>query len=591
MGLISLLLAAGDNKPALFNRMFDNPGDDRVLANIKMFVAIFAIFALIYEAIRESDGNPVPRMWKKMTGGFFAVLGIICYFQFFDIGYKDFYHRWEFFHYYVGSKYFNEIGYEGIYVCAAVAESELPEDDAHKGDKPKQNAKLRKLRDLRVNLITEAREYVEKPENCKGGSYGNQAFTPERWEMFKRDVSFFRRVSLGNYWNDMQKDHGYNPPPVWGLTGRLFATLVQPASEMNMKLLSCIDPILFTAAFGFIAWAFGWRVLCVALAFWGTQDASPFYWTGGAYLRQDWLFYIILAACLMRKRWYALGGAALAYSTLLRVFPIGFYLGFFAAAAGYAYRAYKKDPTGAFEGGAMQTWLRLTYGPIRRVALGSALGAIVLLGASSMNSGVKSWMDFKHHIGVHAGTNLTNNMGWRTIIKHSVDGRMAIARDQRKMDPFETWKEMRKTREKELGVIRWGGAAIMLGMFFYACFRLKSPWIVLSLGCIAVITLIELTDYYYSFFVLGALLTRGRRPLEIALMAAAALSEICNIRLDMFDDRFVAMSVVFVVLGLFMVVMYMRNPFSARAGEITQPIENKSKSRRGVPSIPPPAAA
>ncbi len=586
MSFLSVLLSAPQTANQLFAKMVDNPGDDDNLARIKLILGVLGIIALIYEASRESEGNPISLKWKKMVGGAFAVLGMLSYFQYFKIGYPDFFHRWEFFHYYVGSKYYNEIGYEGIYVCAAVAESELPEGSAHPGDKPRNNAKVRKLRDLRVNLIKDTTEYIEHPEQCKEGKYGRQAFTPERWEAFKKDVAFYRRTSLGNYWNDMQKDHGYNPPPVWGITGRLFATLVAPSTEQNLKLLSCIDPILFAAMFGFVAWAFGWRVMCVAIFFWGTQDASPFYWTGGAFLRQDWLFYAVVSACMVRKQKFFWGGAFLAYATLLRVFPIMFYPGFFVYAASYAWHAYKKDPSGAFAGGFMEIWRRLTDGRLRQYALGSVVALAVLGGASLANSGFSSWRSFAHHIGVHNSTPLTNHMGWKTIVAHSAEGRMEIARDPRRMDPFEKWKDNRRERVKKLWYIHYGGIAIMMGMFSYAIWRLKNLWIIQALGVLPTTILVELTDYYYSYFIYGAMLSKGRRPIEIALLLASVGSEWAHVNYGMFDDRFTAMSVVFVLLSVFMVAMYMRRPWLSR-GEITQPIEESAPGR--VPSIPPPA--
>ena len=73
--------------------------------------------------------------------------------------------------------------------------------------------------------------------------------------------------------------------------------------------------------FAAIYWAFGWRVFAVAAIFWGCQLPAEYFWTGGAFMRQDWLFWLVLSACLVRKRFHALGGAAFAYSTLLRVFP------------------------------------------------------------------------------------------------------------------------------------------------------------------------------------------------------------------------------------------------------------------------------
>ena len=57
-----------------------------------------------------------------------------------------------------------------------------------------------------------------------------------------------------------------------------------------------------------IWWAFGWRTVCVALAVFATNFPSRFYWTGGAFLRWDWLFYFVGGVCLVKKEQPFLGG-------------------------------------------------------------------------------------------------------------------------------------------------------------------------------------------------------------------------------------------------------------------------------------------
>src|SRR5688572_13090918 len=105
--------------------LFDRPSEEMNLAWIKLFIAAAAILALFYEASRQAEGNPVALRTRKAVAGFLAFASIVAYFQFFNTGYQDFYHRWEFFHYYVGSKYFRELGYDNLYRCTAVAELDL----------------------------------------------------------------------------------------------------------------------------------------------------------------------------------------------------------------------------------------------------------------------------------------------------------------------------------------------------------------------------------------------------------------------------------------------------------------------------------
>jgi hypothetical protein len=523
------------NAPIKLDAMFDKPGyEERYLAIWKLIFALLGIGALIYEAARESEGNPISLHWKKLAGGVFAVLGIIAYFQFFQIGYKEFYHRHEFFHYYLGAKYFKNIGFEKLYVCSAVAEAELGY---------KKEARERKLRDMRqTNLIVDAKEFVDNPEICKEGFGLTAEATNDRWEMYKRDVKYFRDSAFGgSYWKDMQKDHGYNPPPVWGILGRFFAELHAP-EPWYCQLLSCLDLALFSAMFGCIAWAFGWRVMCIAILFWGTQDAAPFLWTGGAFLRQDWIFALIVSACMARRQKYAWAGALLTYSTLLRVFPMFFFFGWVMIAAAYIYKHRKLNPVHV------------------RLAQGAIIAGLVLIPTSIAAHGANAWPAFIHHISVHNNTPLTNHTGWKTIIAHSAEGRMQVSRDNKLTDPFEKWKEGRRDRVKKLAPVYYGGIVAMMTMLGYACWRLKNVWVVEALCSLAATVVVELTCYYYTYFIFAAMLSRGRRPLEIALLAAGALTEVAHLWLGFYDDRYTVQSVIFVALSLFMVAMYMRVP-------------------------------
>ncbi len=158
------------------------------------------------------------------------------------------------------------------------------------------------------------------PEKCK------DKFTAARWEDWKKDVDWFYHSSVGSYWDNMQKDHGYNPPPVWGMTGKLFASIA-PAGDTFFKILSMIDVGFHVGVVLLFYWAFGFRIMAIATVFWGCNAPANFYWTGGAFLRQDWLFLLVAAVCCARKRKFGLAGAALTWSALLRVFPIIFFGG------------------------------------------------------------------------------------------------------------------------------------------------------------------------------------------------------------------------------------------------------------------------
>src|SRR5262245_43229870 len=194
----------------------------------KMLVGAVAAGAYFYERRREGERRPISERWKKFVGISLAVLSVALYFNAFKLGYEKWYHRHDQYHYYFGSKYFPELGYDRLYRCTLVAEDEIGvarDGNGRTFDLRKEARHAdRKVRDLGgTNLLIPASEVLENPGDCKNH------FSPEKWEAFKADTIFWRSEADKNYWQGMQKDHGFNPPPVWILIGRFIAGLA-PAS-------------------------------------------------------------------------------------------------------------------------------------------------------------------------------------------------------------------------------------------------------------------------------------------------------------------------------------------------------------------------
>ena len=140
----------------------------------------------------------------------------------------------------------------------------------------------------------------------------------------------------------MQKDHGYNPPPVWGMTGKFFGSFA-PAGDTYFKILSAIDVAFHVGIVLLFYWAFGYRVMAVAIVFWGCNAPANFYWTGGAFLRQDWLFFLVAAVCCAQAQVLLFPAArSVGFGALLRIFPIIF----FVVAAGHHGAVLKDHPPG-----------------------------------------------------------------------------------------------------------------------------------------------------------------------------------------------------------------------------------------------------
>jgi hypothetical protein len=264
--------------------------------------------ALLHWGVKlRREGRPDAH--RKRRDRLLATLGVLAGLTYINFGFfhfGNFTHDHEWTHYYLGSKYFAELSYERLYDCLSIADAE---------DGLRRRVELRPITNLRTNLVEKTADLLAHPERCTAH------FTAARWQAFKRDAAFFRARQSAKRWDDLQLDHGYNATPVWNAAGRLL-TGTGPASTTQLYALAMLDLAYLAATLAVIGWAFGWRVLAVALLVFATNFPSRFYWTGGSFLRWDWLFYLVAGiACLRRER-FALGGAALAYAAALRIFPV-----------------------------------------------------------------------------------------------------------------------------------------------------------------------------------------------------------------------------------------------------------------------------
>jgi hypothetical protein len=502
----------------------------------KMVVGALAAGAVFYERRREGERRPVAERWKRFVGITLAVLSVALYFNAFKLGYQKWYHRHDQYHYYMGSKYFPELGYDRLYRCTVIAEDELGVVRNEKGQSFDLSKEARhgdrKVRDLgNTNLLIPAADVLADPASCK------THFSPEKWEAFKADTKFFRFEADKNYWHGMQKDHGYNPPPVWTLIGRFFAGL-SPASVKFQLFLGSLDVFYMLGMLAGLWWAFGWRVFAVGAILWGCEGAGdPYYWTGGAFLRQDWLFFSVMAVCLARKRWYALAAASLVHAALLRIFPGLLVVGWLVTAGWHVYRHKRMAPHHL------------------RMLIGGTIAAAILVGASVAVIGKDSYRQFYHHtIVVHDRTPLTNHMGMRVVVAHKpgkgpASGRMKYTKDDKLVDPFQTWKDMRVQRYHRYRWIAYGILAATVVAFAYVLRRVRSPWVAQGLSCVFVILGSQLTNYYYGFLVCAVPLIRIRRDFELAFFGYVILTQVVWLTAYWNDDKYTMQTLLALLLS------------------------------------------
>jgi hypothetical protein len=541
-------------EPARF--FWDDPvfASDRwatITKGIRIALAAGTALLIMYDMRAARLKQPPSARVRKRLALCLTAVAFVTYFDFFNPNtrYSEYYHRHEFYHYYLGSKFSQELGYTRLYECTFVAEIE----NGHAA-----SIRKRQIRNLETNLLMPSVDthVFDKPELCK------QHFTTSRWDAFKRDVAWFHQSAAGSYWEGMQHDHGYNPPPVWTMTGKLFANLA-PAGDTFFKLLAGIDVALHLGIVGLFYWAFGWRVATVATVYWSANAPADFLWTGGAFLRQDWLFLLVAALCLARKRHFVLAGYALTWSALLRVFPALFFV---SSGIVIALSVFNRLRHGVV---ATQSGRVLGYVPRahQRFVLGCVLALATLVPLSVAVCGPRSWVEFRNHtLKTHSGTPLTNHMGLPAMLTHNWKARMRFMRNDNQEDAYTDWKNERRRRFQQLKWVWQGSLTLLFGWTVWALRRTRQLWIGLALGIPLVMSVENLTCYYYSFFILGAALSAVRPNLAVPFLVTSAASKVIQYSPSGFywmDDRWVAESYLYFLLSCLFLYGYSR-PFSWR---------------------------
>jgi hypothetical protein len=528
-------LAAGGVVLAMFRARFPSGWYDRAWINaLALGVSGGALWLSIAHHRARRLGKPLSARIEVAIASALGLLSVIVWTNLGNVQYP--FHRWEQFTYYVGAKYFPELGYSRIYRCTAVAEARLLGPALVRG---------RTIRDLSTDEVVSAATALDDPNDCK------QHFSPARWTDFFLDVNFFRRASGSSYWAQMQTDHGFNPPPAWIVTGGALASLA-PASTGTQTLLACIDPILLGATFAMIAWAFGARVLWVAIVVWGCQLPDSGAWTIGAFLRQDWLLALIASVCLARRGWWIMAGVGLATSAALRIFPV-LLLGLPALIAA-------------------NHWLR--RGSLARAhrhfALGLLLGGIGWLVVSSSIYGFDSWRAFARHLAAHREASLANHVGLRAILSQTISGRLEVSEDPGTIDAFRRWREQRKAAFAARRPLYVALAAAAVLLLVAASRRIRVLWCAIAASALVVVVSVDLASYYYAFFIIVALLAAVSPVEEWLALGAVVLSRLVNtpsILESNSDIRYTLQSYVFLAwaVAALAVLAWSRHPRCASA--------------------------
>lgn len=296
-------------------------------------------------------------------------------------------HVHDFAHYYLGAKYFPELGYRRLYRCF------LEADEGRIGAKT--------ARDLET-----LRQKVERPVDALLADPMRPCrihFSAARWTEFKNDVDALASAQEPAAWRSFVGDLGFNAPPGWLVIAHPVAQSVGSVApgDSTFERLTLLDTALVAATFAVLVAGFGLVPAATALVVLATFHPASSTWTAGSFLRWDWLFFLALGATMARRGYPVAAGAMVASSALVRIFPA---IALFGVVAWLAVRrvidGHWPRPGLAFLGGAVLA------------GAGGSLASVALFG-------LDAWTDaWDNLIGMEASTP-TNYMGLGTAISYA----------------------------------------------------------------------------------------------------------------------------------------------------------------------------
>ena len=214
------------------------------------------------------------------------------------------------YHYFLGPKYFDELGYLGLYEATVTADAE--------SDNPifREKDYIRNLKDHSMISIEEA--------NILGKAW-KANFSQERWQAFKSDIEFYKDIS-GTYFRNIVRDRGYNGTPFHTFVAGHLAN-IWDLNYRNATLFCLYDIIGLLVMMVFISWGFGWKAGALFAIFFFTSFTDRHYYIGGSFLRYYWMIPSGIGIALLKKRFHFLSAFFISTAAMFNVFPILLLLG------------------------------------------------------------------------------------------------------------------------------------------------------------------------------------------------------------------------------------------------------------------------
>jgi hypothetical protein len=281
------------------------------------------------------------------------------------------------YHYLLGPKYYDELGYFGLYECSVLADAE--------STKLIGNQSIRDLSHYRFI----SKKTVLATSHCKDN------FTPERWREFVADYRTIAepvgRSTLGR----MIKDYGYNGTPFHALVSGALANSFS-LSYASITFATLLDTIPLCALMVAVCMTFGFNLGSLfAIAFF-TAFSDRFFYIGGAFFRYHWLYFTGFGLIALYRGRHVSAGILIALAAMLNVFPVMFVLGIGGKGLSQLVRTRTLE----------RRHLRFTL-----ASMGTA--AVAFFASLVQERGLSNWHDFFADIVPHSQLLTVSRIGFR----------------------------------------------------------------------------------------------------------------------------------------------------------------------------------
>lgn len=385
-------------------------------------------------------------------------------------------HAWNQYHYVLGTKYFDELGYFNLYKATVLADLEFK----------RSRIRGKRVRDMDTYTTITREEATRraKAEKVK------DRFSKKRWRFFKKDLKTMLKFQGRKTWGKVIHDLGYNPSPAFHIIHKPLLSKAKLTDPKTYKSLASVQTYLFIITFLISWWAFGMRATLIMTLWVNLYFGNAGRLVGG-YFSYDWFCVMVWAAALVKKGHLVSGAGVLSYTAMMRGFPglmaIPFALKW---VKGLFYIKNEGENAGFFK----KIGLRFPDKKYTRFCAALVLFCmlVVVLGGFSSSHGIKAWSEWKEKISRHSD--------YHVLASIRVGLHLIFSHDYNKG----SWSEPKEERGRNLerNKIFFRIVQLMLIFMALAAMMRRSDYDGMLLGLIVAFAAMVTSRYYFTGWVL-----------------------------------------------------------------------------------------